>query len=258
LISDLWPHALAAAQIIWINVILSGDNAVVIALACRGLPPKQRRWGMILGAGAAVLLRVFFTLIVVQLLATPFLKLVGGALLLWIAVKLISEDEGGAHEDRIKASDRLMRAVWTVTVADAVMSLDNVLAIAGIAQNNQAMLVFGLAVSIPLIVAGAGLIMTLLDRFPILVWAGAGLLGWVAAEMIVTDLVLLQWLQANVPAWLKAVPIEENAFGFVPIGVIKYGAATAGVVLVLAIGYWLKRSRGEPLVEEIHQEQEQR
>ena len=258
MISDLWPHALAAAQIIWINVILSGDNAVVIALACRGLPPKQRRWGMILGAGAAVLLRVFFTLIVVQLLATPFLKLVGGALLLWIAVKLISEDEGGAHEDRIKASDRLTRAVWTVTVADAVMSLDNVLAIAGIAQNNQAMLIFGLAVSIPLIVAGAGLIMTLLDRFPVLVWAGAGLLGWVAAEMIVTDLVLLQWMQANVPTWLKAVPAQENAFGFVPIAPIKYGAATAGVVLVLAIGYWLKRSRGEPLVEEIHQEQEQR
>ena len=258
MISDLWPHALAAAQIIWINVILSGDNAVVIALACRGLPPRQRRWGMILGAGAAVLLRIFFTLIVVQLLATPFLKLIGGALLLWIAVKLIGEDEGAAHEDRIKASDRLMRAVWTVTVADAVMSLDNVLAIAGIAQNNQAMLVFGLAVSIPLIVAGAGLIMTLLDRFPILVWAGAGLLGWVAAEMMITDMALLQWLQAAYPTWLKAVPAEESAFGFAPIGPIKYGAATAGVVLVLAAGYWLKRSRGEPLVEEIHQEQEQR
>jgi YjbE family integral membrane protein len=258
LILDLWPHLLAAAQIIWINVILSGDNAVVIALACRNLPPKQRKWGMILGAGAAVLLRIFFTLIVVQLLATPFLKLVGGALLLWIAVKLIGEDEEDAREDSIKASDRLTRAVWTVTVADAVMSLDNVLAIAGIAQNNQAMLIFGLAVSIPLIVAGAGLIVTLLDRFPILVWAGAGLLGWVAAEMIVTDMILLQWLQANYPSWLKAVPPEVNAFGYVPIGLIKYSAATAGVLFVLAAGYWLKRSRGETLVEEGHPEQEPR
>jgi YjbE family integral membrane protein len=258
LILDMWPHLLAAAQIIWINVILSGDNAVVIALACRGLPPKQRRWGMILGAGAAVLLRIFFTLIVVQLLATPFLKLVGGALLFWIAVKLIGEEEGEGHEDRIKSSDRLTRAVWTVTVADAVMSLDNVLAIAGIAQNNQAMLIFGLAVSIPLIVAGAGLIMTLLDRFPILVWAGAGLLGWVAAEMIVTDLAVLNWLQGNYPSWLKAVPVEENPFGFVPIAPIKYGMATVGVLFVLAAGYWLKRSRGEPLVEEGHPEQEPR
>lgn len=255
--SDLWPHAVAAVQIIWINVILSGDNAVVIALACRGLPPSQRKWGMILGAGAAVVLRIVFTLVVVQLLSTPFLKLAGGLLLLWIAIKLVAEDDDQAQADKIKASDRLTRAVWTVTVADAVMSLDNVLAIAGIAQNNKAMLIFGLAVSIPLIVAGASLIINLLDRFPILVWAGSGLLGWVAGEMIVTDLALLEWLQASHPAWLKTVSLEESPMRLVPVWPILYGARACGAALVLAAGYWLKTRRQAAFAKD-HRPQEPR
>src|SRR4029453_16101211 len=124
----------------------------------------------------------------------------------------------------------LTRAVWTVTVADAVMSLDNVLAIAGIAQNNQAMLIFGLAVSIPLIVAGAGLIVTMLDRFPILVWAGAGLLGWVAGDMMVPDRILLEWLQVSYPTLVKSVPTELSPTGVVPIAAIKYGVSTIGAI----------------------------
>jgi YjbE family integral membrane protein len=178
------PQVLKVLGIIWINVILSGDNAVVIAMACRGLPPDKRRTGMILGAGVAVALRIVFTIVIAALLSTPFLKIVGGILLLWIAVKLLTgEDEEGS----VKETDRLWHAVWTVVVADAVMSLDNVLAIAAVAQDSTLLLTLGLAISIPLIVAGAALIMALLDRVPLLVWAGAALLGWVAGEMLISD-----------------------------------------------------------------------
>lgn len=220
--TDLWPDLIAALEIVWINVILSGDNAVVIALACRGLPPAQRKWGMILGAGAAVLLRIGFTIVVVRLLQTPFLRLVGGALLFWVAVKLIADQSNDAGEDKIKASERLWRAVWTVTVADAVMSLDNVVAIAAVAGDNMAMLIFGLVVSVPLIIAGAGLIMTLLDRFPVLVWAGAALLGWIAGEMVISD----PWIVAR---------LDGHAHAAAPW--VK--AASAG--FVVALGWWLTR-----------------
>ena len=196
----------AVGQIIWINILLSGDNAVVIALACRSLPPRQRFWGILLGAGAAVLLRIFFTIIIAQIMGVPFLKLVGGLLLLWIAVKLIvPSDEHG--EDSVKAGDTLWRAVWLVTVADIVMSLDNVIAIAAAAETAAArvdiahalsiktiLIVFGLATSVPLIIAGSALLMALLNRFPILVWAGAGLLGWVAGEIMVKDAAVVGWL----------------------------------------------------------------
>ena len=154
---------LAALQIIWINVLLSGDNAVVIALACRSLPPKERMWGLLLGAGAAVLLRIFFTLIIAQLMGLPFLKLAGGLALLWIAVKLIvPEEEHG--EDKVAAGENLWRAVRIVAVADIVMSLDNVIAIAAAAKGNVSLIIFGLAVSIPMIIAGAALLMALLDQ----------------------------------------------------------------------------------------------
>ena len=186
------PELLKLAQIIWINIILSGDNAVVIALACRGLPENKQRVGMILGAFVAVALRIVFTILVATLLSTPFLKILGGCLLLWIAVKLVlgEEEQGGA----VKETDRLWHAVRTVAIADAVMSLDNVLAIAAVAEGSTVLLVIGLAISIPLIIAGAALVMALLARFPIMVWAGAALLGRVAGEMIVSDPWLLDSL----------------------------------------------------------------
>src|SRR5919199_6174553 len=186
---DLAPQFLKILQIIWINIILSGDNAVVIALACRGLPENRRRMGMVLGAGVAVGLRIIFTVAVASLLTTPFLKIIGSLLLFWIAVKLLVEDEEEA-EGKIAETDRLWHAIRTIAIADAVMSLDNVLAIAAVAQDSWFLLILGLAISIPLVVAGATLIMALIDRFPIFVWAGAGLLGWVAGEMMISD----RWL----------------------------------------------------------------
>ena len=215
---------LAALQIIWINILLSGDNAVVIALACRMLPPKQRKWGIILGAGAAVLLRVIFTVIVTQIMTLPFLKLIGGIALLWIAIKLIVP--GDSHgEGNVEAGESLWRAVRIVAVADIVMSLDNVIAIAAAAKGNWTLIIFGLAISIPMIVAGAALLMALLDRFPVLVWAGAGLLGWIAGEIMIEDPAVMGWIG------------EAVAHRFV------YWAAAAGAVFVVAVGYLMLRMR---------------
>jgi YjbE family integral membrane protein len=184
----------ALGKIMWINVLLSGDNALVIAMACRGLEPRQRLWGMILGAGVAVLLRIIFTGIVVTLMELPYLKLVGGVALLVIAAKLLvpeSEDEEG-----VDAASHLWAAVQVVAIADIVMSLDNVIAVAAAANGSVPLLVLGLAISVPLIVAGAALIMALLTRLPALVWAGAGLLGWIAGEVMATDPVVHPKLQA--------------------------------------------------------------
>lgn len=213
--------AIAILEVVWVNIILSGDNAVVIAMACRGLPPRQRRAGLVLGAGVAVLLRVIFTIIVAKLLATPLLRIVGSLLLLWVAVKLVAEEEGDG--DDVKASDRLLGAVWTIAVADMVMSLDNVLAIAAVAKDNMALMVLGLVISIPLIVAGATLIMALLSRFPILVWAGAGLLGWVAGEMLDAD------------------PFLVERFGEELLHRLEYPLAAAGAAFVLGLGWFLRR-----------------
>jgi YjbE family integral membrane protein len=186
----------AALKIIWINILLSGDNAVVIALACRMLPGRQRLWGMILGAGVAVLLRIVFTAIVSQVMELPFLKLIGGLALLWIAIKLIVPEDD-AHGKDIEAVDNLWRAVRIVAVADIVMSLDNVIAIAAAAGGNMVLMAFGLAVSIPMIIGGAAIIMLMLDRFPLLVWAGAALLGWIAGEIIIEDAAVMRWLGAD-------------------------------------------------------------
>jgi YjbE family integral membrane protein len=214
---------IAALQVVWVNLLLSGDNAIVIALACRGLPPDRRRMGMVLGAGAAVLMRIIFTVIVVQLLATPFLKIAGSLLLLWVAVKLIA-DENAANRE-IAASNRLLQVVWTIALADMVMSLDNVLAIAAIARDNTVMMVFGLLISVPLIVAGATLLMAMLARFPLLVWAGAGLLGWVAGEMFMSD------------PWLMARLGEENAESF------DLPAAAVAATFVVGAGYLLRERK---------------
>src|SRR5436309_14448387 len=180
-------------QIMWINILLSSDNAVVIAMACRGLRPRQRLWGMILGAGVAVLLRIVFTVFVAALMLLPWLKIIGGIALFYIAAKLLVPDD--PDEDEVEAVEHLWRAVRIVAIADIIMSLDNVIAIAAAAQGNMALLVIGLAISIPLIVAGAALIMALLDRYPILVWAGAALLGWIVGEVIATDPVIQGYLE---------------------------------------------------------------
>jgi YjbE family integral membrane protein len=182
---------IAVLQIIWIDLLLSGDNAVVIALACRKLPPRQRIWGVVLGTVVAIALRVIFAGVVTTLMQVPYLKIVGGALLLWIAVKLLNPEEN-CKSNEIEAVDKLWRAIRIVAIADLVMSLDNVIAIAAVAErfeapHSYALLMFGLAVSIPLIMAGAALVMALLDRFPVVVWAGAALLGWIAGEIIAKD-----------------------------------------------------------------------
>ncbi len=175
-------------RIVGIDIVLAGDNAVVIALACRSLPPRQRMAGIILGAGVAVLLRIFFTILIQFLLEVQWLKLIGGCLLFWIAVKLLTSEEG--QEGSVKSGTSLFEAVRIVAIADLVMSLDNMLAIAAAAGGNTYLIIFGLALSIPLVVAGSTLIMTLLTRFPILVWGGAALLGWIAGELIATEPVL--------------------------------------------------------------------
>ena len=234
---------LAVGQIIWINILLSGDNAVVIALACRSLPARQRFWGILLGAGAAVVLRIVFTIVIAQIMAIMLLKLVGGILLLWIAVKLLVPSEE-AGEDSVKAGDTLLRAVWLVTVADIVMSLDNVIAIAAAAESAAArvdlahaltikttLIVFGLATSVPLIIAGSALLVALLNRFPILVWAGAGLLGWVAGEIMIKD--------AAVEAWLGVELVDR----------LHLWAAAAGAVFVIAVGYVIRRAHHKRALE---------
>lgn len=174
----------AVGKIIWINVLLSGDNALVIAMACRGLQARQRLWGMVIGAGIAVILLISFTAIVATLMALPYLKLIGGGALVVIAAKLLVPEDG---EDEIAAGTSLWQAVRIVVIADIIMSLDNVIAVAAAANGEMALLVLGLAISIPIIVAGAALIMTLLDRLPVLVWLGAALLGWIAGDTIATD-----------------------------------------------------------------------
>jgi YjbE family integral membrane protein len=222
--TDFW---LALAKIMWINILLSGDNAVVIAMACRGLPHRQRVWGMVLGAGVAVGLRIVFTGVVASLMLLPYLKIVGGLALFYIAAKLLVPDD--PDEGEAEAAEHLWRAVRIVAIADIIMSLDNVIAIAAAAGGNMALLVIGLAVSIPLIVAGAALIMSLLDRFPILVWAGAALLGWIVGEVIATDPVSVGYLNAN--------------FGEAIAHKVEYVAAAIGAVLVLLVGGLWRRSK---------------
>lgn len=176
---------LAVGKIIWINVLLSGDNALVIAMACRGLHGRHRLWGMVIGAGIAVVLLIAFTGIVATLMSLPYLKLVGGLALLVIAAKLlVPEDES----DEIAAGTTLWHAVRIVVIADIIMSLDNVIAVAAAANGQLPLLVLGLAISIPMIIAGAALIMMILDRFPALVWLGALLLGWIAGDVIASDI----------------------------------------------------------------------
>lgn len=220
----------AVGQIILIDILLGGDNAVVIALACRGLPPKQRKLGILYGTAGAIVLRVILIAFALALLAIPYLKVVGGLLLIWIGVKLLVPAEEDDHH-QINTSDKLWGAVKTVIVADLVMSVDNVLAIAGAAENagkHQLFLViFGLLVSIPIIVAGSQIVLKLMDRFPIIITGGAMLLGWIAGQMMFTD-----------PAVRPYLP-PEKAW--------EYVTAIAGAFLVLGIAKIVQARRsGKP------------
>jgi YjbE family integral membrane protein len=220
------PEFLAALiQIIWINIILSGDNAVVIAMACRDLPAKTKNKGIILGAAAAIFLRIIFSFAVTYLMALPFLRVIGGLLLFWIAFDLLNVDDG--HGKEIKGHDKLFHAVQTIAIADVVMSLDNVLAIAAIAKDDMVLLVLGLLISIPLIIAGSSIILEAIKRFPILLWAGAGLLGWLAGGMMIHDV----WLVPNVAElpWTIPEPLD-----------IYLAASLFGALFVLVGGYWGK------------------
>jgi len=218
--ADFW---IALAQIILINIVLSGDNAVVIALASRSLPPHQQKKAIVFGSVGAIVLRIVLTFFAVYLLTLPYLKLVGAAMLLWIGVGLLKGDD---EEGDLEGHAGLAAAIKTIIVADLVMSLDNVIGVAAAAKGDLVLLVVGLAVSIPLIIYGSSLILKLMDRFPIIITLGAGLLGWVAGEMAVSDPSVTGWIEAH--HYMHTV------------------APIAGAVLVIAVGKWLmSRSAGE-------------
>jgi YjbE family integral membrane protein len=228
----------AVGQIILIDILLGGDNAVVIALACRRLPDQLRIKGILWGTAGAIVLRVILIFFALTLLAIPFLKLVGAVLLLWIGIKLLAPDDEGGHGE-IQASDKLWAAVKTVIVADLVMSIDNVIAIAGAAQgagqvHQMPLVIFGLLVSIPIIVWGSQLVIKLMDRFPIIITAGGMLLGWIAGTMAVSDPSVAK---PEVWTWMFKLPQTD---------LVKYTAGVIGALLVLAWGKWAsaRRTRG--------------
>jgi len=211
-------------QIIGIDILLSGDNAVVIALACRSLPKKQQTWGIVFGTGAAVLLRIIFTIFVTALMEVPYLKIAGGLLLFWVGYHLLEPED--ASKPDIKASGNLFGAVRIIVVADAVMALDNVVAIAAAAKGNYFLLIFGLAASIPLVVFGATVLIRLIERFPIIVTMGAALIGFIAGELIIKDPAISDWVDAHAH-WLH------------------YGAPAAGALLVIAAGRLMQPRKSE-------------
>lgn len=238
------PFWTGVLQIILLNIILSGDNAVVIAMACLTLPPKQRVWGMILGSGVAVLLRVVLTFVISEAMEFAYVTLVGGALLFYVAIKLVTEDADS--DDDVERAHTLWRAMIIVAIADIVMSLDNVLAIAGSAKNAAAqvdlahstaikstLIIFGLATSIPLIIAGSGILMLLLERYRVLVWGGGALLGWVAGELMVSDSALGDWFSE---------PVQHQ---------LHIWGGPVGGIIVLAAGYILVGRHRRLILDEI-------
>lgn len=213
---------IALGEIIWINALLSGDNAVVIAMACRSLSPNRRKVGMVLGAGVAIGLRVLFTAIIVRLLGVPYLKIVGALALMYIAIDLVGSS-GAEDEAGVKGHDSLWRAVLTIAIADVVMSLDNVIAIAGVAGDHFGLLVLGLVISVPMIVVGSAVILAVMDKFPLVIWAGAALLGYVAGEMLVSDHAL------------------EDRFGGAFVHSWETTAAVTLAVVVVLVGWLMRR-----------------
>ena len=213
-------------QIMIVNIVLSGDNAVVIALAARSLPPRQRKQAIIWGSIAAIILRVILTVVAVELLKMPYLKLIGSLLLFWIAVQLLAPGGGDSDSDGITSSGNLAAAIRTIMIADLVMSLDNVIGVAAAAKGDNVLLFLGLAISIPLIVFGSTLILKVMDRLPVIITAGAALLGWVAGEMLITDPSLVSWIAANMP-WLQIhLPL---------LGEISW-AQILGAIIVAVVG----------------------
>lgn len=216
----------ALGNIILINIVLSGDNAVVIALAAKSLPPKQKKLAVIWGSAAAIILRIVLTIFALQLLTLPYLKLIGGVLLFYIGVQLLAEDGG---EENIEGSSNLWSAIKTILIADLVMSLDNVLGVAAAANGHIGLLIIGLAISVPLIVFGSTLVLKLMEKFPIIITLGAALLGYLAGEMLFSDTAVVPWIEANVPHH------ELNLFGnthlSIPGLVLAIGVVVVGTYL---------------------------
>jgi YjbE family integral membrane protein len=222
-------------KIIGVNVILSGDNAVVIALAARSLPAKQQTQAIIWGSAAAIVMRVILTLFAVALLTLPWLKLVGSLLLFWIGVKLLIPEEG---DDDIPASDQLLSAIKTILIADLVMSLDNVIAVAAAAGGSVVLLILGLAISIPLVIFGATLLLKLMERYPVIITIGAGLIGWVAGEMLITDSALT--------GLLTGLGVQfENGKPYVGGWNLEYLCGALGVAFVVVLGGWLAKRKSQ-------------
>ena len=226
---------MALFEIMVVNIVLSGDNAVVIALACRTLPLRQQRLAIFFGAGGAIVLRAVLTVFAALLLARPYLKLIGGVLLLWIAVKLLLPEDDGDGETEGKAG--MFAAIKTIVIADLVMSLDNVLGVAAVAKGDIVLLVLGLLISMPLIIYGSTLIMRLMGRFPAFITLGAALLGYVAAEMAVSDPAVVSWIEAHLPLLHRLAP-------------------WAGAVLVVLAGKYFAHRKKRALVEVAVEEQE--
>jgi YjbE family integral membrane protein len=220
-------------KIIGVNIILSGDNAVVIALAARSLPQKQQKQAIIWGSAAAIVMRVILTLFAVALLQLPWLKLVGSLLLFWIGVKLLIPEDDGAD---IAASDQLLSAIKTILIADLVMSLDNVIAVAAAARGSVVLLILGLAISIPLVIFGATLLLKLMERFPVIITIGAGLIGWVAGEMLVADLALQGLLTGWGVAYREGKPYVAGMS-------LELAAGAVGIVIVIVLGKWFANRR---------------
>jgi YjbE family integral membrane protein len=221
------------AKIIGVNIVLSGDNAVVIALAARSLPSKQQKQAILWGAGAAVVLRIILTVFAVALLALPWLKIVGSLLLFWIGIKLLIPEEDDAD---INASEHLLTAIKTILIADLVMSLDNVIAVAAAAGGSMTLLILGLAISIPLVVFGATLLVTLMERYPVIITIGAALIGMVAGEMLVTDPVVLDWMKDHVAGiQLDGGKPKLNGIN------LELTCGAIGAVIVVVWGLWLAK-----------------
>jgi YjbE family integral membrane protein len=226
-------------KIIGVNIILSGDNAVVIALAARSLPAKQQKQAIIWGSAAAIIMRVILTLFAVALLTLPWLKLIGSLLLFWIGVKLLIPEDG---DENIAASDQLLAAIKTILIADLVMSLDNVIAVAAAAGGSVTLLVLGLAISIPLVIFGATLLLKLMDRYPVIITIGAGLIGWVAGEMLVTDRAL--------ESWLTGMGVQfEGGKPYIAGWNLEYLCGALGVAFVVVLGRWIAKRKAKPVEE---------
>ena len=223
----------AVVQIVWIDLVLSGDNAVVIAMACRDLPKRERRLGMTMGAGLAATLLVMFTLVVTALLQLPGLRLVAGCALIFIAIKLLGPRVGHTGAG-VQPAQGLWRAVWLIVAADVVMSLDNAVAVASVANGRYVLLGLGLAISIPTVVAGSAIVLRLMRRFPIIVWAGAAILGWVAGELVANDPIVAPHASALLPG---AGPLETRT----GLNVVELALALLGVAVVLLSGVVRRR-----------------